>query len=48
MKKHFIYKYGLLLSVLIAIGCGSCQKDNYVQYDAGYASSCLSGCNAKE
>ena len=38
MKKHFIYKYGLLLSVLIAIGCGSCQKDNYVQYDAGYAS----------
>ncbi len=26
MKKHFIYKYGLLLSVLIAIGCGSCQK----------------------
>ena len=35
MKKHFIYRYGLLLSVLMAIGCGSCQiDDNYVQYDA--------------
>ena len=38
MKKYFIYKYGLLLSVLIALGCSSCQKDDYVQYDAGYAS----------
>ena len=36
MKKYFIYKYGLLLSVLIALGCSSCQKDDYVQYDAGY------------
>ena len=38
MKKYFIYKYGLLLSVWIALGCSSCQKDDYVQYDAGYAS----------
>ena len=38
MKKYFIYKYGLLLSVCIALGCSSCQKDDYVQYDAGYAS----------
>lgn len=37
MKKHFIYKYGLLLSVLIAIGC-AVVKRQYVQYDAGYAS----------
>ena len=33
MKKYFIYKYGLLLSVLIALGCSSCQKDDYVQKD---------------
>lgn len=39
MKKYFIYRYGLLLSVLMAIGCGSCQiDDNYVQYDPEYAS----------
>ena len=50
MKKHFIYKYGLLLSVLIAIGCGSCQKDNYVQYDAavGYCGRTSAECESRD
>lgn len=35
MKTHI---YSLLLLVLIAVSAGSCRKDDYVQYDAGYAS----------
>lgn len=36
--KQFVPIYGLLLLALITVLGGSCQKDDYVKYDEGYAS----------